>query len=120
VTVASDLVTALGLSGLNVPVTAPGSTIGALPAVAVVPSDGEVAAGGRMLLHRYAVTVMVPRDGNVAQLDRLETLTDDVFAALVDAGYQVSPRVRYVGDEAETVRYVGRVLEVTDAGRVVC
>lgn len=119
-TVAAELVATLDAGNLGVPVRPPGSTSGALPAVVVVPADDTVGEGGRYLVHGYDVTVMVQRGADVAQLDRLETLTTAVARVLLDAGYAIGPRLRYVSDAPEDVGYLGRVIPTAQPGEVLC
>ena len=117
-TVAGRLVAALEASALGVPVLPPGSATPALPAVVVVPATSTTAAS--WIDYAYDVTVMVPRDAAVEQLDRLETLTDTVFAALVAAGWTLGTTIRYVGGDGDDVHYMARVITASGNGAVIC
>lgn len=119
-TTAGDLVAALTAADLGVPVTAPGSSVGTLPAVAVIPADDTMGQGGAFIVHGYDVTVMVSAHPAVAALDELETLTVATVAALVAAGYAIGNRLRYVSGDGEDVFYLGRTIPVAVPGQVMC
>ena len=119
-TVAADLVAVLAAGNLGVPVNPPGSSVGALPAVHVIPADDTVGEGARYLVHGYDVRVAVPRDNTVTQLDRLETLATAVARVLIDAGYAIGPRLRYDGGDPEDVPHLARVIPTAQQGERLC
>lgn len=124
VSAAGDLAAALetGLADLYPagapPVRPPGSPVGSLPCVQIVPGDDRL--DGPVLLSAYDVTVCVPRAEAVEQLEQLEQLAGDVLFVLLEAGYSVGSRLRYYGGDTEDVHYLARVIPVEAARKVVC
>lgn len=118
-TVAAELVADL-TAAMPVPILTPGSSIGALPAVTVVPADPDVGNGSRYIMWRFDVVVMVARDATTTQLDRLETLTSDTFAALVEHDWHVTGMRFDAGFGDGDVAWTGYVCEVERAGGLVC
>lgn len=118
-TVAGRLVSVLAAAS-SLPVLPPGSPGGVLPCLIVTPGDDEVGDGGLFLVHRYDVSVCVPRDDTTTQLDRLETLTTETYQILRDAGYAGDDRIRYDGGDYESVQYLRRIIRVEDAGERLC
>jgi len=92
-----DLIAVLATVG--VPVLPPGTATAGLPAIVLHPGDNEIATGGRRMLRRYDVAVLVPRGGQVEQLAELERLSDAAVIALMPTPAELDGPSRFAASD---------------------